>query len=66
MRRLLRWHQQGADIHEHMLALCTYMGHAKISNTYWYLTGVPELLQVAGRRFEQFVALCEAEEDGDG
>ena len=27
-----------------MLALSTYMGHAKVSNTYWYLTGVPELM----------------------
>jgi hypothetical protein len=27
-----------------MLALSTYLGHAKISNTYWYLTGVPELM----------------------
>lgn len=49
-----------------MLALSTYMGHAKVSNTYWYLTGVPELLQVVGRRFEHFVDLGEAEEDSDG
>jgi site-specific recombinase XerD len=66
VRRLLRWHEQGADVHQHMLALSTYMGHAKVSNTYWYLTGVPELLQLVGRRFEHFVDLWEAEEDGDG
>jgi hypothetical protein len=41
--------------HQHMLALSTYMGHAKVSNTYWYLTGVPELLPWPGRRFEHFV-----------
>lgn len=66
VRRLLRWHEQGENVHQHMLALSTYMGHAKISNTYWYLTGVPELLQVVGRRFEHFVDLGEAEEDSDG
>jgi len=66
VRRLLRWHEQGTDVHQHMLALSTYMGHAKVSNTYWYLTGVPELLQVVGKRFEHFVDLWEAEEDGDG
>ena len=44
----------------------TYMGHAKVSNTYWYLTGTPELLQVVGRRFEHFVDPYEAEEDDDG
>ena len=38
-----------------MLALSTYMGHAKISNTYWYLTGVPELMRLVGQRFERFV-----------
>ena len=39
-----------------MLALSTYVGHAKVTNTYWYLTGVPELMAVAADRFESFVA----------
>jgi integrase len=66
VRRLLRWHEQGDNLHQHMLALSTYMGHAKVSNTYWYLTGVAELLQVVGSRFEHFVDPGGAEEDGDG
>jgi integrase len=66
VRRLLLWYEQGENVHQHMLALSTYMGHAKVSNTYWYLTGVPELMQVVGRRFEDFADLCEAEEDSDG
>jgi hypothetical protein len=37
-----------------MLALSTYVGHAKVSDTYWYLTAVPELMAVAGRSFEDF------------
>jgi hypothetical protein len=32
----------------------TYLGHAKVSDTYWYLTGVPELMALAGARFERF------------
>ena len=32
-----------------------YLGHAKISDTYWYLTGTPELLAVVGSTFERFV-----------
>ena len=48
VRRLMRWQQQGIDIDQRMLALSTYMGHAKISNTYWYLTGVPELMALVG------------------
>jgi hypothetical protein len=39
-----------------MAALSTYVGHAKISDTYWYLTGVPDLMAVAGKRFELFAA----------
>jgi integrase len=67
VRRLLRWHEEGVDVHPRMLALSTYMGHAKISHTYWYLTGVPELMQLVGQRFERFVDLCDGmgEEDGD-
>ena len=61
---MLRWRAQGADVHQRMLALSTYVGHAKISNTYWYLTGVTELLQTLGSRFEHFAGGW-LEEDGD-
>ena len=27
-----------------MLALTTYMGHAKVASTYWYLESTPELM----------------------
>jgi integrase len=54
VRRLLLWHEQGVDISQRMLALSTYLGHAKVSNTYWYLSGVPELMGLAGKRFEHF------------
>jgi len=35
-----------------MLALSTYVGHANVTNTYWYLSAVPELLARAAARFE--------------
>ena len=54
VRRVMLWHEHGTDIDQAMLALSTYMGHVKISNTYWYLTGVPELMALAGGKFEQF------------
>ncbi len=31
-------------ITRHMLALSTYLGHAKIAHTYWYLQATPQLL----------------------
>src|SRR5271165_3476758 len=55
-RRVQLWHEHGADVDNAMAALSTYVGHAKISDTYWYLTGVPDLMAVAGKRFELFAA----------
>ncbi len=54
VRRVLLWQRQGTDIDQSMLALSTYMDHTKISHTYWYLTAVPELMDVAAGKFEQF------------
>ena len=62
VRRLVLWHEQGVDIGQRMLALSTYPGHVKVSSTYWYLTGVPELMGLLGQRFERFANPCE---DGD-
>jgi integrase len=53
-RRLLCWYRQGKDVHNLVAALSTYLGHGKVTDTYWYLTGTPELLAIAGNRFEQF------------
>ncbi len=58
VRRLMRWHTDGTDIDQMMLALSTYMGHAEIFYTYWYLTAVPELMALAGSKFEHFADLA--------
>lgn len=52
VRRLLRWYDEGADVNGKILALATYLGHAKVTDTYWYLSATPELLAVTSRRFE--------------
>jgi integrase len=54
VRRVMLWHAEGTDVDQMMLALSTYMGHAEIFYTYWYLTAVPELMALAGGRFEHF------------
>ena len=61
VRRLMRWHADGTNIDQMMLALSTYMGHTEIFYTYWYLTAVPELMALAGGKFERFADLA-----GDG
>ena len=62
VRRLVLWHEQGEDVSQRMLALSTYLGHVKVSSTYWYITGVPELMGLLGQRFERF---ANPWEDGD-
>jgi len=54
VRRMMLWYAQGIDVDQAMLSLSTYLGHAKISNTYWYLTAVPELMNFAAGKFERF------------
>ncbi len=50
-RTLLRSYQQNQRIDCVIDALSTYVGHAKVSDTYWYLTAVPELMAAAAQRF---------------
>lgn len=57
VRQVQRWHdgaRRGETIEHGLLWLATYLGHAHISDTYWYLTGVPELLSIVGKTFEDF------------
>jgi integrase len=58
VRRMMLWHADGTDIDQMMLALSTYMGHAEIFYTYWYLTAVPELMALAGSKFERFADMA--------
>jgi len=49
---ILRWRSQGADVNAMIPYLSVYLGHKNISETYWYLTGVPELLESAAEAFQ--------------
>ncbi|HEY6354854.1 MAG TPA: tyrosine-type recombinase/integrase [Burkholderiaceae bacterium] len=59
VRRVMLWHAQGVDVDQGMLALSTYVGHAMVTNTYWYLTGVPQLMAVAAAKFESCMPVPE-------
>jgi len=56
VRRLLKWYEKGANLDQKILALTTYLGHVQVTDTYWYLTAVPELLAVVSEKFERFAA----------
>lgn len=62
VRRIVQWQAQGVDIDQAMLSLSTYVGHAMVTNTYWYLSAVPELMALAAGRFESFMAQAEVED----
>jgi integrase len=53
VQTLLRWYRNGEDPKRRLPILSTYLGHAHVTDTYWYLTGTPELLRAAGDRLEK-------------
>jgi integrase/recombinase XerD len=55
-QRLLQWYRDGLDVDHAIASLSTYLGHGKVSDTYWYLTGTGELLATVAERFEKFAS----------
>ena len=47
---MVHWYRAGLDVERELPKLSTYLGHANVNNTYWYLEAVPELLQLATDR----------------
>lgn len=53
VRTLVRWYRDGHDVQARLPWLSAYLGHREPRHTYWYLTGIPELLALAARRLEE-------------
>ncbi len=53
VQTLVRWYQEEVDVDRHLPELSTYLGHVKVSDTYWYLSATPELLGLATPRLDQ-------------
>ncbi len=51
VRTLLSWYQSGQPVEAKLWTLSTYLGHRHLADTYWYLTAVPELMQLCQQRF---------------
>jgi integrase/recombinase XerD len=56
VRSLIDWQRDGVDAAAMLPVLSTYLGHVEPANTYWYLSAVPELMQLAAARLEQHEA----------
>jgi len=50
---LLRWYQTGVDVEQRLPMLSTYLGHTHVTDTYWYLSAIPELLALTKDRLEK-------------
>jgi integrase len=48
--RLAAWHREQADVQALLPLLATYLGHARYTDTAYYVTGTPELLGMAAAR----------------
>lgn len=53
-RQLTIWQKQKENVPVLLSALSVYLGHVKVSDTYWYLSAIPELFATAAGAFEQF------------
>jgi integrase len=49
-KTLVRWYREGRNVEGELPRLSTYLGHAHVADTYWYIEAVPELLQLATDR----------------
>jgi integrase len=50
---LVQWYRSGQDPERRLPLLSTYLGHVRVSDTYWYLSACPELMREAMQRLEQ-------------
>lgn len=53
VRTLLNWYKAGVDVEKRLPVLSTYLGHTHVTDTYWYLTAIPELLELTKDRIEK-------------
>jgi integrase/recombinase XerD len=57
VHKVLEWIRAGKDVDAELPALSAYMGHARPSSTYWYLTAIPELVHLVTGHTERFAAV---------
>jgi len=55
VRTLTDWYRSGNAPEQRLPLLSAYLGHTKVSDTYWYLTAVPELMGTVSARLETFL-----------
>lgn len=52
VRCVIGWYRAGVDVHQRLPLLSTYLGHVDPKTTYWYLSAVPELVELIAERLD--------------
>ena len=52
VRTILNWYRAGVDVERQIPELATDLGHTHVTDTYWYVSAVPKLMQLAAMRLE--------------
>ena len=52
VRTMIQWYRTAQDVERRLPVLSTYLGHAHVSDTYWYLTHCPELMKCVVKQLE--------------
>jgi len=63
VQRLKQWYSAGQDVELLLPNLSVFLGHVDLTASYWYLSATPELLALAGNRFENYAGRCPDEEE---
>ncbi|MER9594105.1 tyrosine-type recombinase/integrase [Mesorhizobium sp. M0244] len=50
---LTNWYRAGEDVERELPVLSTFLGHANVRDTYWYLSAAPELMTLAARLLDE-------------
>ena len=50
VQRMLQWYRIGVNVEAHLAELSDYLAHGHVRDTYWYLSVMAELLQLASER----------------
>jgi len=61
VQRLVAWYRREVDVQAMLPALATYLGHARYTDTAYYLTATAELMRLAASRYHRALRNAEVE-----
>lgn len=53
VQTLIDWYRAGENVEQQLPMLATFLGHACVRDTYWYLSAAPELMGQAAQRLDK-------------